>query len=421
MYLRDYHNPENRATLEPIGGLRQIQTAFTMPTRAGENVTETTALNIAALFRAGTVLAQSQAQIPVEVVKDKKISFDVVPDHRVADIMNLDANANDTAFIVREQIAWDAFWYGDGFAEVEFNGAGLPVAYHYLQSWRCHARWKQDKTSVTPNKTWVREYVVDNKESEPRSAKEIFHLPGLQFDGLRGKGIVRIARESLALTMAMESHGATTFGNNGIPAGVIETPYKTDDETKSRMRESFKRNAKNDIAVIDAGDKFTPLGLSNLDTQFLEGRIFQVIEVSRWSGVPPHLLMDMSKANYNSLELIGGEFKALTLVPWCERWRGETRRKLFSTGEQRLRYDVRYDYDAFLRADRKTRYDAHSKGITSGFLTRNEARIEEGMPPLEGGDELLIPLNMVPINEQPDDGNTQPQAGKSGDTGGTGE
>jgi phage portal protein BeeE len=138
--------------------------------------------------------------------------------------------------------------------------------------------------------------------------------------------------------------------------------------------------------------------------------------------------MDMTRANYNSLELIGGEFKALTLVPWCERWRGEVRKKLFTQGERRVRYDVRFNYDAFLRADRKTRYDAHRIGITSGFLTRNEARIEEGMTPLDGGDDLLTPLNMVNPNDpnagganvDQSNGDSKSSDQESGDSSGTG-
>lgn len=422
MYLRDYHNPaELRASVQPIGGTKQLAQLFNQRTDAGMNVNETTAMNIAALFRAVTILAQSQAQIVVEVIQDKRTSFTSKPDHRVADILNLDANVNDLAPVLREQVSWDAAWYGDGFAEIEVDGSGRPVGLQYIENRRVQVEW------TGSGQTLRRKYVVqnDNGGEKVMAADQILHIPGLQFDGLTGRGIVRIARESLGHTMAIESHGATTFGNNGIPAGIIETQFQRDDDTKSRMKSSFKQNARNDIAVLDNGDKFTPLGLSNQDTQFLETRQFQVIEISRWTGVPPHLLMDMTRANYNSLELIGGEFKALTLVPWCERWRGEVRKKLFTKRERELRYDVRFNYDGFLRADRKTRYDAHAKGITSGFLTPNEARIEEGKTPLPGGDDLFTPLNMVNPNDPNADqsaGDTQPNAqepGASDSAGGT--
>ena len=423
MFIRDYHNPTDlRAQVESIGGFQQLKTLLVRPTAAGITVTETTAMNIAALFRAVTVLAQSQAQVPLEVIQDKQTGFLARPDHRVSDLLNLDANDNDTAFVVREQIAWDAAWHGDGFAEIETNAKLQPAALQYVEARRVQVRWKENKASV-PGSVYEREYIIDGDTSRPIPASGMLHLPGLQFNGLNGKGVVQIARESLAHTLAIEQHGATTFGNNGVPAGVIETIGPVDDETKSRMKESFKKNARNDIVVMDGGDKFIPLGLSNEATQFLGARLFQVTEISRWTGVPPHLLMDMSNANYNSLELIGGEFKALTLVPWCERWRGEIRKKLFSKEERRRRYDVRFNYDAFLRADRKTRYDAHRIGITAGFMTRNEARIEEGMTPLPGGDELLTPLNMVnpdDIKQDDETGNSDDSDAESGDTGSTG-
>ena len=52
--------------------------------------------------------------------------------------------------------------------------------------------------------------------------------------------------------------------------------------------------------------------------------------------------------------------------------------------------------DGLIRADIKSRYEAHNIAVQGGWLTRNEVREIEDRNPLEGGDVPLEPLNMQP-------------------------
>lgn len=401
--------------LTPAGGLRSSASIFTRPTMARVDVTPNTARNVAALFRAGTILAQTQAGLPVCVTQDGKRGFREIPDHRVADMMNLDASDVESGFMLRERLAWDAFWFGDGFAEIEPDGTGKPIYLHYIDPTTVTVEW-----SETSPRRYVRRYTIrDPKRGEQKlDARDVFHLPGLQFDGLRGRGIVAIARESIAHALAMDQHGASMFGNNAVPAGILKTGTLLTTEDRDAARRAWAKQMheeKNGVALLDGDFDFKPLGLNNKDTQFLESRAFQVVEISRWTGVPPHMLCDLSKANYNSLETLGGEFKALTLIPWMERWRGETRRKLFTDSERSRRFDVRYDYESLMRADRATRINTARVGVTSGITTVNEEREREGLAPMPGGDVLMTPLNMIPADERPTDGPTVTKAGQPND------
>jgi len=55
--------------------------------------------------------------------------------------------------------------------------------------------------------------------------------------------------------------------------------------------------------------------------------------------------------------------------------------------------------DGVLRGDATVRSKNHSLAIQNGWKTPNDVRREEGLPPVEGGDELLINQALAPIDE----------------------
>jgi hypothetical protein len=54
--------------------------------------------------------------------------------------------------------------------------------------------------------------------------------------------------------------------------------------------------------------------------------------------------------------------------------------------------------DRLMRGAMAERFASYAVGIQWGWLTRNEARIKENMPPIEGLDVPLTPLNMATGN-----------------------
>lgn len=55
--------------------------------------------------------------------------------------------------------------------------------------------------------------------------------------------------------------------------------------------------------------------------------------------------------------------------------------------------------DGLLRADTATRYDAYIKARQAGWLSANEIRAFENLPPVEGGDEV----QQTPVGGAPND------------------
>ena len=91
------------------------------------------------------------------------------------------------------------------------------------------------------------------------------------------------------------------------------------------------------------------------------------------------------------------EFYVDTLMDILTGYEQELTYKLFTNKELEEGYYIKFNVNAILRADPKTRYEGYRIAIQSGFLTANEVRALEELESKEGGDRLLINGNMMPI------------------------
>jgi hypothetical protein len=80
--------------------------------------------------------------------------------------------------------------------------------------------------------------------------------------------------------------------------------------------------------------------------------------------------------------------------------------------KEQSEYYFEFNVDGLLRGDIKSRYEAHSRGILSGFLNRNEVRAMENRDAVEGLDEFLTPSNMALGTDPTPDTTQQDQANK---------
>jgi HK97 family phage portal protein len=151
--------------------------------------------------------------------------------------------------------------------------------------------------------------------------------------------------------------------------------------------------------LLEDGCEFEPLTFSSVDLQMLELRKFQVAEIARALRIPLHLLGDWERATWSNAETAGRQFLSFTLLPWLELWQQAIQRALLTPAE-RSTYYTEFVVDDLVRADIAARFEGYAKAAGNGILTTNEIRAMENRPPLPGGDDLRVPMNTEPADEQ---------------------
>jgi len=253
---------------------------------------------------------------------------------------------------------------------------------------------------------------------------EIWHLRGLSDDGYMGMSPISLAREAIGEGLSIQAYSGRFFANDTKPPGWIEYPGNFDKlETKLAFRESWQSmqggENRGKVAVLERGMKFHEMGMTNKDSQFIEARIAKKSEIASIWRIPPHKIGDLSKSSFSNIEQMSIEFWTDTMLPYAELW--ESSIEYFLLGEDTI-LDPEFNMRRMMRGDSAARTAYYTGGINAGWLTRNEAREEEGYDPIDGLDEPLRPLNMVEESAAPDEiaegpANTDDAAGPANDDG----
>jgi hypothetical protein len=245
---------------------------------------------------------------------------------------------------------------------------------------------------------------------------------GLSLDGLKGLSPIAMAREAIGLSIAAETFGASFFGNGLNPGGVAEHPQKLSPEAHARLKESLNEKYEglgkaHRLMLLEEGMKFTKVGIAPEEAQFLETRKFQVADIARLYGVPPHMIGDTEKTSSwgTGVEQQGIGFVVYTMRPYLVSWEQETSSKLIAPKDRRD-YFPEFAVDGLLRGDIKSRYGSYAVGRQWGWLSVNDVRELENMNPIDGGDIYVTPLNMTDATKMLNDNQDEGSDGKTEET-----
>jgi HK97 family phage portal protein len=214
------------------------------------------------------------------------------------------------------------------------------------------------------------------------------------------------------LTMSIVSNAdkfASNLMENGIaPSGALEVPDmppETSADIVEKLRDQFAKahggpGKAGKPMVLLGGTTWKQTMMTPADSQFLESRKFQINEICRWFRVPPHEIQDIvanaSQGGGAGIEALSMNFAKKTLLPWTARLEAADT-ALLPAGQFE-----RYNVNAYARADLKTRYESHNIGRLGGWLSANDVRQMEDMPPIpEGGDRYLEPMNYQEAGQPP--------------------
>jgi HK97 family phage portal protein len=224
---------------------------------------------------------------------------------------------------------------------------------------------------------------------------EVLHFPGHGFDGLKSMSVISYgARAAVGNALAMDEYSGKFFANGAHPSIVLTTDKKMGDEQIARLQTAFTNkyagldNAHRIPLVLTEGLAAKEISLSAEDAQLLEARKFQVTDIARAFGVPPHMIGETtgSSAVGAGYEQQARDFVMHTLRLHLKRLEQELNRKLFPRDTGRF---VRFDLGDLIEGDSKAQADYNraalgGPGTGMGWMTVDEIRKTKGLAPLGG-------------------------------------
>ena len=228
---------------------------------------------------------------------------------------------------------------------------------------------------------------------------DMMHVKNISMDSYVGISPLACAQDVIGLALATQQHGSILFRQGAQVGGVLSHPGRLSAEASARIADSWRsthsgvQNA-HKVAVLEEGMQFEKITITNEEAQFLETRRFQVVDICRLYGVPPHRLGELDKATLNNIEQQNQQYVDSALKPTARSIEQLFNHHLLFEDERSF-LECKFDFDDTTRGDLKTRYEAYQIGTLNGWLNRNEVRAKENLDPIDDptGDQYRVPLN----------------------------
>ena len=354
-------------------------------TQAGVNVDADSILKNATVWACVTYLTRAEGQLPWRVCQELPDGGSKrVPTHPVDWLIHKRPNPEMGAMTFRQTLLSAALRRGNGYAEIQRDARGIPVALWPIATSRVQPKRKPETGELF--------YRVDNGygTSSDVDAMNMFHLRGFPGDdGVVGLDVVSYAAQSVGWAQATEIFGASFFGEGMNFAGVVQAPKGIQKPGFDRMKEELKQLYKgpyksNRSAVLDNGATWTRTSAQPNEAQFIETRQHQVEEICRWFGVPPHKVMHLLRATFSNIEHQSIEVVVDSIAPWAKLFEEEADYKLFGPTNRQGFYTKHY-LQALMRGDAASRATFYKEMRFMGVMNADEIRELEDMNPLPNG------------------------------------
>lgn len=357
---------------------------------SGLQVTHHNALSLSAVYNAVDQISNDIAKLPKGVFERNGADRDRMPGHAVDYLISKRPNSLMTQFSFHKAMVIAAILRGNGVAEIVRNPqTGKQVAFKFIHP---------DDIKDIKLKDGQLFYYIKGY-SEPLTSEEVIHIPGFSVNGITGISIFKYAAENMATALAAEKFATDNFESKGLLAGLIKTEKAITavgkkDQMGNAMEARLSRGGTHNIGVLDEGMDFMQIKANAQEAALIDWKKVSIEDVSRWFNMPPHKLKQLDKATYSNIEQQSLEYGSDTIAPWARKFEEEYDYKLFSEKERATVY-VKFNTNALIRTDIKTKAEYYSKAINAGWHTRNEIRALEDYNGLDGLDEPLTPANAL--------------------------
>ena len=361
----------------------------------GENVTPAKVAGLSAVWACVTLLSGTVGSLPIRVYQNNNGILEPATNHPLYKIVSVDPNFDQAADEFWEYMQASIELRGNAYAEKKKGVAGNVVALEPVSPEIMSVR-RLDNGSLEYR------WTSSNGELKVRTDEDMLHIRGPMGTPLEGKSPLSACTNVFGNAIAANKSAGRSF-NSGIATGLA---VKLDKALNPKQRKDLREHLRNDYAgainagtpmILDNGLDATTISLSPEDLQMLETRKFSVVEICSIFGVPPHMI-GHTEGNTNLGSSISEQtlaFVKFTLRRRLKRIEKSLEKQLLTPADRVAGIKIKFDLRGLLRADDKGRAEYYERGLRNGYMSINEVRAQENLPPVEGGDDVRVQMQNV--------------------------
>ncbi|EPH2540955.1 phage portal protein, partial [Serratia marcescens] len=361
---------------------------------SGKVVTADKAMQLSAVWACIRLLSESVSTLPMKVYRrEADGSRKLAQDHPAYQVLCRRPNLEMTPSRFMLMVVASICLRGNAFIEKKMIGRKLVALNPLLPQNMVVKRLDTGQLQYT--------YTEDGKK-RVIPVDRMMHIRGFGLDGVCGMMPLSSGRDVFGAAMAVDESAAKIFENGLQTSGYISSKVALNKEQRERLRNYLaafagSKNA-GKMMVLEGDLSYQNVTMNPEDAQMLESRAFSIEEICRWFRVPPFMVGHVTKQSSwaSSVEGMNLIFLTNTLRPLLVNIEQEISRCLLDSDED---YFAEFSVEGLLRADSVGRAAYYTTALQNGWMSRNDVRRLENLPPIPGGEIYTVQLNLTPLED----------------------
>ncbi|MEL5558711.1 MULTISPECIES: phage portal protein [Serratia] len=361
---------------------------------SGKVVTADKAMQLSAVWACIRLLSESVSTLPMKVYRrEADGSRKLAQDHPAYQVLCRRPNLEMTPSRFMLMVVASICLRGNAFIEKKMIGRKLVALNPLLPQNMVVKRLDTGQLQYT--------YTEDGKK-RVIPVDRMMHIRGFGLDGVCGMMPLSSGRDVFGAAMAVDESAAKIFENGLQTSGYISSKVALNKEQRERLRKYLaafagSKNA-GKMMVLEGDLSYQNVTMNPEDAQMLESRAFSIEEICRWFRVPPFMVGHVTKQSSwaSSVEGMNLIFLTNTLRPLLVNIEQEISRCLLDSDED---YFAEFSVEGLLRADSVGRAAYYTTALQNGWMSRNDVRRLENLPPIPGGEIYTVQLNLTPLED----------------------
>ncbi|MDP9145053.1 MAG: phage portal protein [Actinomycetota bacterium] len=236
-------------------------------------------------------------------------------------------------------------------------------------------------------------------------ADQVIHLRGYSSTDERwGSSPLEALRGILAEDYQAQVYREQLWRNGARVSGYLERPIDAPSwskEGKDKFRDQWQAQYAGDGAkpggtpILEDGMRYVPAGTTPRDAQYAESRKLTREEVTAAYHIPLTLVGILDNATYSNISEQHKMMYQDTLAPWLTMIQQELELQLVPDFVGTRNLYIEFNLAEKLRGSFEEQAAQLQTAVGAPWMSRNEARARVNLPQVDGGDELITPLNVL--------------------------
>ncbi|MFE9935857.1 phage portal protein [Streptomyces hirsutus] len=272
---------------------------------------------------------------------------------------------------------------------------------------------------------WIRPEKYETAGGRKFDPEEVIHIHGYSpIDLTYGESPIESLRDLLLESAEAAKQRSQMWKSGARLTGVLVRPADAPEweaKEKARFREMWRSftdggGAEGGTPILEDGMTYDKVGFNPEQAQYIEARKLTREEVSAAYFIPPPLIGILDHATYSNIKEQHAHLYQDTLGPWTVMIQQEFAAQVLPDLPDPEDVYCEFNIAEKMRGSFEEQAAAASTAAGGPWMTRNEIRARNNLPRVEGGDDLIVPMNVTegglasPTDTAPEPGTSPPKA-----------